>query len=114
MKKTYIILGLLAIGFFTNPSLNDFKSEVKTAYNNLDGQSTAIVEVLGFVGKLQVCRKNFGVFSIYRTTYKTAFSSDEAPKYHLGICSSFLPIEANFLTKGSYSDCMKMKPSDIK
>jgi hypothetical protein len=114
MKK-YLIVGLvLAIGFFTNPSLPDFKSEAKSAFDNLDGQSEAAIKVLMYAGKFQICRKNFGLFSVYRCSYKTPLTSDEDPKFYLGTCGSFLPIEANAFTKGSYSSCLNVKTSDLK
>jgi hypothetical protein len=117
MKKMYLFLiGISVILFFTNPSLDDFQSNLKTSYNEQDGQTEWMIKLLGTLGKLQVCRRNYVLFSVYRSTYKTILTSDEKPIYSIGILSLIMPLNEsfNFLGKGSYSKCISIKTADLK
>jgi hypothetical protein len=112
---TYVSIAIVAILLFTNPSINDFQSEVKTAYNEADGQSQWIVKLLGTVGKLQVSRKSYLVFSVFKSQGKSVLGDTEA-EYMIGFLGTFSKIEKGeleWLCKGKYSESKSIKAKDL-
>jgi hypothetical protein len=112
---TYVSIAVFAILLCTNPSINDYQNEIKAAYNEAGGKEQSIIKLLGMVGKLQVNRKSYLVFSVFKTQGKSILGDSEA-EYLIGFLGTFSKIEKGelkWLCKGKYSESKSINAKDL-
>ena len=111
----YGVLALVVILFATNPSTNDFKSKVTASYSEAGGKEQWLIKMLGKVGSLQVSRKSYVLFSVFKSQGKSLIGDSEATYYFgiLGNISTLKKGEMQWLTQGKYNESIGVSAKDL-
>jgi hypothetical protein len=106
----YISVIALAISLLLNPTIDDFKAEVESSNATAGGTIQFLTKALTTVGNFQIGRRNFIIFCVFKTQYKS-FVKDSQSQYYVGVLGQIVPIkqgDLKWLCKGNFKENSKM------
>lgn len=112
----YVIIAIAAIFFFSNPSINDFKGEIKASYSEADGKTQVMLSLLSNVGSLQISRKSYVFFSVFKVQAKSIIGDDK-PNYSIGFLGNISRLDEGellWLTNGKYGESKSIKAKELQ